>query len=120
MPRTRRDGTVGYTAQIRIRRVGGAVAHSETKTFDRKGAAQTWLRKREKELDDPGAIKAAKIPDPALAAVIDGYIDKSERDLGRTKAQVLRSIRDSDLGRATCSATRTCGRQATSSRAGLA
>src|SRR5258708_3781652 len=44
--RKRRDGTVGHTAQIRLKR-GGKVIHTEAKTFDRRPAAAAWLKKRE-------------------------------------------------------------------------
>lgn len=52
--RRRKDGTSGYTAQIRLKRAG-QVIHSETETFDRKQHAQEWIRRREAELD---ALKA--------------------------------------------------------------
>jgi hypothetical protein len=45
MPRRRRDGTIGYTAVIRLKR-SGKVILTETQTFDRKPAAATWLKKR--------------------------------------------------------------------------
>jgi hypothetical protein len=35
--------------------------------------------------------------DPALAAVIDRYISESEREIGRTKAQVLGAINRHDV-----------------------
>ena len=53
--RKRADGTVGYTAQIRLKQ-GGRVVHSEARTFDRKPAASAWLKKRETELAEPGAL----------------------------------------------------------------
>lgn len=37
-PRKRKDGSMAYKAQIRIR-IQGTVAYSETQTFDRKQAA---------------------------------------------------------------------------------
>ncbi|MDF6955983.1 hypothetical protein NLR86_26185, partial [Escherichia coli] len=82
--RKRRDGSIGYTAQIR-RKEGGVVVHTETKTFDRAPAAQAWLVKREKELDQPGALKTAKQEDPLLSEVIDRYICESVQPLRRTK-----------------------------------
>jgi len=53
------DGSVSYTAQIRIKRTGVQV-YQESQTFARKQAAQVWARKRESELDEPGAIERAR------------------------------------------------------------
>ena len=52
------DGSVSYTAQIRIKRDGVQV-YQESQTFARKQAAQAWARKRESELDEPVAIERA-------------------------------------------------------------
>jgi len=103
-PRKRQDGSTGYTAQIVIKK-DGAIAHREAKTFDRKQAANAWMVRREAELGKPGAIERAKQAenDPRLSDVIDRYIAESERAIGRTKAQVLRSIKGYDLARLRCS-----------------
>ncbi|WP_405126777.1 tyrosine-type recombinase/integrase [Ralstonia pseudosolanacearum] len=100
--RKRRDGSIGYTAQIR-RKEGGAVVYTEAKTFDRAQAARAWLTKREKELDQPGALESAKEEDPLLSEVIDRYIRESKRELGRTKEQVLRTIKTAPIGNMRCS-----------------
>ena len=52
------DGTVSYTAQVRIKRDGVQV-YQESQTFARKEAAQAWARKRETALDESGAIERA-------------------------------------------------------------
>ncbi|EGH12696.1 hypothetical protein BKM20_21935 [Pseudomonas avellanae] len=54
--RKRKDKTTGFTAQIRINRVGLPV-YQETQTFDRKQVAQASIKKREAELAAPGAIE---------------------------------------------------------------
>jgi integrase len=100
MSRRRRDGTTGYTAVIRIKK-GGKVIRTETQTFDRKQAAGAWLKKRETELAQPGAL--VRSDDPALAAVIDRYISESKREMGRTKAQVLGAIKRHDVAGLRCS-----------------
>src|SRR5262245_19912651 len=69
-PRKRQDGTIGYTAQIRLKR-GGNIIHTEAQTFDRKPAAAAWLKKREGELVQPGALDRLAVDDPPLADVID-------------------------------------------------
>lgn len=98
--RKRKDGTTAYKAQI-IRKEGGAVVWSERQTFDRKAAALAWLARREEELDRPGAME--RVQDPPLRDVIERYINESERVIGRTKAQVLRTIKGMDIAELRCS-----------------
>ncbi|MEP9374100.1 tyrosine-type recombinase/integrase [Mesorhizobium sp. KR1-2] len=100
--RKRKNGSFGYLAQIVIKR-DGEIAHRENKTFDRSQAAAAWLEKREKELAKPGALEQLKAGDPPLSAVIDRYIRESERELGKTKAQVLRSIKSFSIADKRCS-----------------
>ncbi|MBB2928343.1 tyrosine-type recombinase/integrase [Paraburkholderia silvatlantica] len=103
--RARKDGSIGYTAQIRLKE-GGRVVFTEAQTFDRRQAAQSWLDKRERELAQPGARESAKQEDPLLADVIDRYIRESKRAIGRTKEQVLRTIKESAIGEMRCSQLR--------------
>ena len=98
--RKRKDGTVGYTAMIRIKR-GGVIVHGETETFEREQVAKAWIKKRETELAQPGALE--KPSDPALADVIDQYNTDKLRPHGKTKDQVLRSIKAADIGSMRCS-----------------
>jgi integrase len=101
-PRRRSDGTTGYTAQIRIKRAG-RVVHSESETFDREQAARIWMAKREEALAAPGGLEKVAVKDPPLHEVIQQYELETKRDLGRTKKQVLKTIRESDLGKRRCS-----------------
>jgi len=98
--RTRKDGSKAFTAQIVIKK-GGVVAHREAQTFDRKQAANAWIVKREAELKQPGGLDRKE--DPPLSAVIDRYIAESKNAVLGTKAQVLKTIRNSDLGEVKCS-----------------
>lgn len=98
--RTRKDGSTAYTAHIVIKR-GGEIVHRESETFDRKQAANAWIGKREAELKSPGGLDRKE--DPTLAAAIDHFIAESKRAVLGTKAQVLKSIRNSDLGEIKCS-----------------
>jgi integrase len=98
--RTRKDGSTAYTAHIVIKR-GGVIVHRESETFDRKQAANAWVVKREAELKSPGGLDRKE--DPTLAAVIDRYIAESKTAVLGTKAQVLKSIKNSDLGEIKCS-----------------
>lgn len=99
--RKRKDGTTGYTVQI-IKKRKGVVIHYQAETFDRHQAAKAWMIRREAELAEPGAFERKE--DPKLAAVIDRYIDEAkEHKIGRTKAQVLRTIKKHDIADMRCS-----------------
>lgn len=102
IPRKRKDGSIGYTVQIR-RKEKGKVIYTEAKTFDREPAARAWRDKRERELSQPGALETAKQEDPLLSEVIGRYIRESKRLIGRTKEQVLRTISESSIGERRCS-----------------
>ena len=53
--RKRRDGSTGYTAQIRIMQKGVTV-YQESQMFYRKATAQAWIKGVETEMSVPGAI----------------------------------------------------------------
>lgn len=98
--RKRKDGSMAYTAQIVIKK-GGVIVHREAETFDRKQAANAWIVKREEELKSPGGLERKE--NPTLAAVIDQYKAESKSVVVGTKAQVLNTIKNSDLGDLKCS-----------------
>lgn len=100
LKRRRKDGTIGYTAIVRVKKAG-VIIHSETDTFDREQAAKSWITKREAALALPGALD--KPNDPPLADVIKAYNEDKKRPHGKTKDQVLRFIAASDLGKMPCS-----------------
>lgn len=100
--RKRADGSIGYTAQI-IRKKGGVVLLREAKTFDREREAKAWIRHRETELDKPGAIEALGVTKHTLADAIDKYV-KEKSEMGRTKAQVLGSIKEYKIASMDCAA----------------
>jgi hypothetical protein len=60
-----------------------------------------WIVKREAELETPGGLERKE--DPTLSGVIDRYIAESKNPVLGTKAQVLKSIKNSDLGETKCS-----------------
>jgi integrase len=93
IPRRRKDGSLAYMAQVALMREGRSIR--ETKTFDRKAAATAWIEKRERELSKPGALEKAvsQRHQPTLADTIDRYTAESLKEIGRTKAQVLRAIK---------------------------
>ena len=95
--RNRKDGSYGYTAQIRIMRDGQQV-YQESQTFDRQQTAKAWAAKRETELAEPGALARANRKAVLLKDIIDQYIEESKVPLGRTKLATLAAIRDTWLG----------------------
>lgn len=100
--RKRKDGSVAYVAQINIRR-NGKWAHRESRTFDKRASAAAWLKKRMKEIDAAGEdLSSIKSKGRTLSAAIDRYITESVKEIGRTKAQVLRSIREYELADMPC------------------
>jgi integrase len=98
--RTRKDGTTAYLAQILLKSKG-KIVHRENQTFDRKQAAKAWLARRETELSEPDGFDRSK--DVKLADVIDRYVRESEREIGRTKAQVLSKIKEFEIADLRCS-----------------
>lgn len=98
-PRKKRDGTVSYTAQIRIKKDGVQV-YTESHTFERKKAAEVWAKRRETELSEPGAIERASRSGVRLSEIIDQYLDEIGRvnPLGKTKEATLRAIGKTYLG----------------------
>jgi hypothetical protein len=72
------DGTVSYTAQIRIKRDGVKV-YQESQIFARKQAAHAWARKRGAELDEPGAIERANRVWVTVKDMITRYLDEMEK-----------------------------------------
>ncbi|OLP56687.1 integrase [Rhizobium rhizosphaerae] len=99
--RKRANGTKAYTAQIRIRR-DGKVVHTEAQTFDRRPAANAWLKKRETELNAPGVLLRPKGTDITLAQAIERYERETVRDFGRTKLQVLKAIKGAEIAQKKC------------------
>ncbi|CAD5379520.1 Shufflon-specific DNA recombinase [Pseudomonas sp. OF001] len=97
--RRRKDGTTGYTAQIRIMR-DGAKVYQESQTFDRKQTAQAWIKRRETELSEPGALERANRKGATVKEMIDRYLDEYERirPLGKTKRATLKAIGETWLG----------------------
>jgi len=97
--RPKKDGKTSFLVQITLKR-GGKIEHREAKTFKTRREAQSWAKWREAELEEPGALD--KKEDPTLSEAIAQYEREADR-LGRTKAQVLRSLRDTKLAKMRCS-----------------
>ena len=97
--RKKKDGAISHTAQIRIMRDGKRV-YQESQTFDRKPAAKAWMKKREVELGEPGALERAMRQGATLREMIYQYLEQYEkvRPLGSTKRTTLKAIAACWLG----------------------
>ena len=82
------------------------MVHQEIDTFSTRDAAKAWIKKREKALEKPGALEAAmKAPkgdSHTLADVIDRYLAETVKAIGKTKAQVLRTIKTLNIADMRC------------------
>nr|WP_298719887.1 site-specific integrase [uncultured Steroidobacter sp.] len=72
--RKQADGSLRYTAIVRIRR-NGKMLHQEAKTFTHRSAAERWGKHREVALENPTALARAQQPSTKLATLIRWYID---------------------------------------------
>jgi hypothetical protein len=75
--RKQAEGSVRYTAIVRIRR-NGKMLHQEAKTFTHRSAAERWGKHREVALENPTALSRAQQPSTKLARLIRWYIDSFE------------------------------------------
>ena len=99
--RIRKDGKPTYRAQITIQRDGQKPIR-ESKTFERKKPAQNWIQSRESELRDLPDLSVARNSKVTLADAIDKYIAKSRKEIGKTKAQVLETIKGFEIADMHC------------------
>ena len=90
--RRRKDGTIAYSAQILLMR-SGQIVHRESRTFNDRAMAKGWIERRERELDKPGGLEAAKIGKETLGDAIDKYVATSRKKIGKTKAPSSRRSR---------------------------
>jgi integrase len=99
--RKRKDGTIIYTAQIRLKQ-GGRVTHSEAKSFPRKATAKAWAAEREEQIRrDPSAVTRAEHQGVTVGQLIERYISAREaiEPLGRSKGQHLKLLLSFDLAK---------------------
>ena len=57
--RTRKDGTVTYTARVKLTR-GGKLLFSLAQTFEKEKLAKAWMAKKEKEIYAPDFMSTQK------------------------------------------------------------
>lgn len=107
MARPRKDGTIGYTAQVRVKR-DGRVVLTKNATFDNEKDAARWISRTEKALARPGALEAAAERRGGLTVgdAVKRYVQERRSAIGRTKAQVLEAIHAYDIAAVRCSELR--------------
>ncbi|WP_271947786.1 site-specific integrase [Ruegeria faecimaris] len=85
---------IKYRAQV-IKKNNGRVVISKSKTFPRKTAAAGWIKLIEKEFD------AGKLVNDQVRTTVRELIDKvvamQRKEMGKTKAQVLNTIKRFDV-----------------------
>lgn len=99
------DGSVGYTAVVRIKK-SGKIIHQESKTFSIRAEAQRWARRREVELKNPAALIRAQQGSLSVGALIRWYIDEFEQasQWQRSKGQQLRTLEKQSFAQADATA----------------
>lgn len=106
--RRRKNGTIAWLAQISVMRQGKVLLR-ESQTFERRSTAAAWIENREESFARPGALDPLKTQPkskktPTLADAIDRYVQESNKQIGRTKTQVLKSIKTFDIADQHCDA----------------
>lgn len=99
--RQRADGSTAFVAQI-LKKKNGKIIHRESRSFDRRPVAERWIKNREEDLAKPKGAEILKARAMTLADAIDRYVSESEKEIGRTKAQVLRTIKDYPIADMLC------------------
>lgn len=101
--RTLKSGKTSVLAQITRR----GHMQPESRTFDSRKKAEAWAKKREEEIDADivagRKVQKRSAKKVTLGDAIDRYITESMSEIGKTKAQVLRTIRtEYDIGDMPC------------------
>jgi len=100
--RQRRDGSLAYLVEVRIKR-DGEIIHRESRTFDRRTQALAWAKNREKKFaKNDSAVPSLKRKKPAiLRQVLQRYREEvSEvRPMGRSKMSNIRFLEKCKIAR---------------------
>ena len=103
--RTLKDGRASYTAII-TRKISGH-RYQETKTDAKRKLVAAWAKKREAEIDADivagREVKKREDKRVTLGDAIDKYVAETMRETGKTKSQVVRTIREEyDISNMAC------------------
>lgn len=98
--RERGDGSKAYTATIRIKR-RGKIIHQESKTFSREALARDWARRREVELEEPGALQRAQVGELSLGDLLKWYVETFEEQSKwqRSKGSDLKRLQNEEIAK---------------------
>ncbi|MGU3628109.1 site-specific integrase [Comamonas sp. C24C] len=96
--RKRADGSTAYTAQIRLKDKG-VIVHSEAQTFTRKALAQSWLKRRESELEVARASGSLGKKKVTVGDLLEGYTTQAEgiTEWGRSKTADIRRLKEAGI-----------------------
>lgn len=99
MTRAKKDGSKSYTATVR-KKQKGKVIFTETETFPSKLSAERWIKNRESDLKDNGAlVKAIQSKRrKTWSDVIADYCAASPNEFGKTKTANLAYLQRLDFG----------------------
>ncbi len=80
------------------------LVHTEAQTFDRRAAAVAWLKRREADLAEPGALERLKEADRdvTLREAIIKYEEDDVKGMGRTKGYCLAMTKKHPLAEMKC------------------
>lgn len=87
--RKRKDGTIAYRAEVRVKK-NGVIVHAENRTFDKNTLAKAWGAKRELELQGNAAYGVQK--SVLIKVLIEKYIDQFASTYGRSKNYDIRRL----------------------------
>ncbi len=98
--RRRRDGTLAYLAEVRIK-TDGRLVHRESKTFDKRRLAAEWATRLEGKLSKPDAIPKRK--QLALSGPLHKILLKYRKEvseippMGRSKSAHIKFLENTKL-----------------------
>lgn len=96
-PRKRRDGSIAYKAEVRVKRSGLPV-YQKTQTFDRHAHAKAWAQDLEAELREPGRLAQMAHRGISLKDLVKLYLEEYSDQFGRTKNADLAALKNAELG----------------------
>ncbi|MEM5501225.1 site-specific integrase [Ahrensia kielensis] len=94
--RKRGDGSTAYMAQI-IKKAEGRIIARKAATLNTRKAAEQWIKKTEKLLEDPSSFIEKKRNRATVGDAIRAVAELRKRPLGRTQTQLKRSILDMQI-----------------------
>jgi integrase len=102
--RQRKDGSLAYLSEVRVKR-DGEIVHRESRTFDRRAQAKSWAESREKKFarKSPTAKRPQRVKQATLRHVLRRYREEvSEvRPMGRSKTSHIRFLEKREIARMT-------------------